>query len=533
LPYTPFIWHSFDTGGTLVTAAALNRMEQGIAAANAPTDGCVYVTDYATLDAALDAATAGDTFTRIRVVAGSTITLTNSNRLTIDVAYVHVDFQGALVDATALTSGVAITVTGTTNPPYQQATNGFTNLRILGPGRTVTGVTGILFTGPTSTTDLSGPSHVQPQHVNLSAFATGVSYGNHTYVIDLLNWDIYRCGTGVLLPAGLADTGERFGYTATTIFNNTIGMDFTGTPGDIMLIGCSLDYNSDAHIKIGSSRVNFHGVHCENGTKSTPDFTLTGNGSTLNMWGGEFVNTGSPTWAASIVNNANNGGGVTIEGTRLGGLTSTTGYLATGTGLTLVRNSTGYDIAETCEAVADTADLLADGGFEQAQIVDRWYVGADTATVGPGNQYAGTNVAIALSTAQHHSGSQALKLTKAGGVGSAAGVTLAIPLDRGQRPRLRFYYTKPGTQTGTVFITARYAVAPTNPVNGLPKVLQGGFLKQSTITLTSGTIGWTKWVLDDPTVRTPMWATHLVLEFNLVSMAAGDFYVDDVEASTL
>jgi hypothetical protein len=34
LPYTPFVWHSFDTGGTLVRAVDLNRMEQGIAAAS-------------------------------------------------------------------------------------------------------------------------------------------------------------------------------------------------------------------------------------------------------------------------------------------------------------------------------------------------------------------------------------------------------------------------------------------------------------------------------------------------------------------
>jgi hypothetical protein len=301
-----------------------------------------------------------------------------------------------------------------------------------------------------------------------------------------------------------------------------------------MLIGCGIDYNSDANIKIAVVAGQLStACTCENGTKTDADFTNTGNGSTLNMWGGKFINTGS-----------RDVGSVDREQREQRWRGDDRGHPPRRPHLHhrlprdrhrahLVRGSTGYDIAETCEAVADTADLLADGGFEQAQIVDRWYVAADTATVGSGNQYAGTNVSIALSTAQHHSGSQALKLTKVGGVGSAAGVTLAIPLDRGQRPRLRFYYTKPGTQTGTVFITARYAVAPTNPVNGLPKVLQGGFLKQSTITLTSGTIGWTKWVLDDPTVRTPMWATHLVLEFNLVSMAAGDFYVDDVEASTL
>jgi hypothetical protein len=533
LPYTPYVWHDGDTGGTLVTAARLNALEQGVGAANAPADGCVYVTSYSTLTAALTAASTGDTFTRIRVVAGSTITLTNSNRLTIDVAYVHVDFQGALVDATALTSGVAITVTGTTNPPYQQATNGFTQLRLLGPGRTVTGVTGILFTGPTSTTDLSGPSHVQPEHVNLSAFATGVSYGNHTYAIDLANWDVYRCGTGILIPPSLADAGERYSFSNCVIFNNTVGYDNQLADADVFIFGGGIDYNSDANVKNAGGQVNLFGAHVENGAKTSADLVNTGNGGTIRMHGGKFINTGPATWAAAILNNANNGGGVFLEGTHLAGLTSTTGYLATGTGLTSTRGTTGYDTATTCEAVADTADLLADGGFEQAQIVDRWYVAADTATVGSGNQYAGTNVSMALSTAQHHSGSQALKLTKVGAVGSAAGVTLAIPLDRGQRPRLRFYYTKPGTQTGTVFITARYAVAPTNPVNGLPKVLQGTILQQSTITLTSGTIGWTKWVLGDPTVRTPMWATHLVLEFNLVSMAAGDFYVDDVEASTL
>jgi hypothetical protein len=531
MPLDPsFVWHDGDTGGTLVNASRLNDMWQAIIAANAPADGCVYVTDYASLDAALDAAASSATVTRIVVVAGSTITLTNANTLTIDVGFAYVDFQGCTVNATAMTTGIALNVYGSVSPPYTQTSHGFDNLVLVGPGKAVTGVTGVSFNGVSTTVD-HGPSHLQPQHCNVSAFETGVTYGINGYCIDLLNWDIYRCADGIKIPTGLP-TGERLSYTNCVVFNNTVGLNVASS-GDLDLFNCSFDYNTDAHIKQGSYQIDATSCHFESGTKSTPDFVLTGNGSRLHLFGGSWTNTQSPTWTAAILNNANNGGGVFIDGTHLGGLSSTSGYLATGTGITQVRNTTGYDIADTCEMVADTADLLADGGFTQASINDRWYIASDTATIGTSNQYAGANISMGLDLGQHHSGTQSLRMTKTGGVGSAAAIYLSIPIPLGQRPRLRFWYTKPGTQTGTVFITVRYAVAPDQPSNGLPRVLQGVNIKQTSLTLTSSTIGWTEWVLTEPTLRTPMWATHLSLEFGFVSMAAGDFYVDDVEASTL
>ena len=96
--------------------------------------------------------------------------------LSLDASFVSVVSDGAAINASALSSGAAVTISGTAAPPYDQSLTSISGLKIIGPGR-ARDVVGFRFDrrpiGPTSS---AVPSHLTVRNCNLSSLRCGFSF---------------------------------------------------------------------------------------------------------------------------------------------------------------------------------------------------------------------------------------------------------------------------------------------------------------------------------------------------------------------
>lgn len=158
--------------------------------------------------------------------------------LTINVSYVSVVSYGAKIDASSITSGEAIKITGSVNPPYTQGTVVLEGFELLGNSRTGT-VIGFKFDTPVSSGE--GSSHITVRNVNIHAFGKGVYNGDRAYVINFENSDIYDCTDCIYTPVSVTDGGERMSYRGCTFFN-AVSILNAGGAGDYYFSQCSFDY---------------------------------------------------------------------------------------------------------------------------------------------------------------------------------------------------------------------------------------------------------------------------------------------------
>lgn len=179
---------------------------------------------------------------------------------------------------------------------------------------------------------------------------------------------------------------------------------------------------------------------------------------------------------------------------------------------------------------AEAQNLIADPNFAKSSIVE-WYISSDTAAIT--SRTVGSNVNLAKDTATFRTGGDAsMKVTKTYGAGSAATIQIVVPIKSG---KLAMYelYMKGTSLTGNIYVTAFHCSRAYNTSIGTPvsaRTVQFGPSK----TIDSSTL--TDWVRVAQSTRrdyTPEWATHMIIEINMVSMKNGDLYIDDVRATEL
>jgi hypothetical protein len=140
-------------------------------------------------------------------------------------------FDATTWDFSAITSGSAIVqATGAAAGSYN---SGFDNvgLYLKGPGAG-TATTGLVL----------NDNHQVWRGLNIYGFGTGLSIGNYTFTVEILDAALHDNGTGVLCNGGLTDSGEGITFVGGSIFNN--GTNFYNGQCELNLDHTALDYPS-------------------------------------------------------------------------------------------------------------------------------------------------------------------------------------------------------------------------------------------------------------------------------------------------
>jgi len=494
--------------------------------------GLTPATPKATLKAALAALPSG----RGKVIAlAGTHAVTNATAVTLDVSKASIVGEvGTVIDCSALTgSAVAITCTGSVNPPYRQSLRPLDTLELVGPGKASTTV-GILW--ETTTGSGEGPSHTTCPQLNIHDFGAGVRYGQRAYCINLSGCDIWGNGTAIDSAGGISsDSGERLSFTGCTIFSNDLAVKAANSVGELVFFNCSLDYNAQT-LDVDNSVVVLQACHVEQAAAATGRWLkAAGDAGVIQMVGGRLVCNGAIGSCAAdyiVQNDAGYGGGVILTGVHITNTVTTTGDFSTGAGYTAIQSSTSPATAAVCRSVGVAANRLADGGAEAPTPLDEWFIASDTSAIT--SRTAGANCNITTDTAQHRSGSRAFKIAKTFGAGSACIASLYVPIAPGDKARARLWYAKPGSGTGTVYITFRYALIRLAGANALPQVAKYQDIGTATLSFTGAAVGWTETGTGEPTLRAPAWANAVLIEFSLDSFAGPDsLWIDDISVTTI
>lgn len=514
---------------SMITGAPVNIFDYMTAAQIADVQSNAATIDVSTtIQTTLNAFVAAGKFVDIIFPNG---TYKLNNALTINVTYMAVDFNNSTLNFTSMASGFSLNVVGQTgSSPYVNGRVALCNALLRGPGA-ASSVSGIRFYNPDAPTE-TGPSHISLLNVSTLDFLVGHTISGDAYCIDFFNCDIGGCGTGTIQAATGSNFGERIAYFGSTIFNcPTVGASISNSNGEFVFSQCSFDYNG-RQFYINGGRINLNNCHIEAATYAAESIYIdTANGGTFVMHGGWMLCTGSNTSSIVSVNTTvDQGGGASFRDVSMNNLGSAA-YFATGTGRCTVSNTFSYDTRQNPLLLSAAGNLLTDGGFEGTVVADA-FISSDTVAIT--SRVTGTNIALTNSSTYARTGTKSLKVAKAGAGGTVCQfVILGALQDKSSAANRRLYYKKPGTETGTVYLSYGYANIQSSATTGVPYVYKAYTPSVTTVIFTASAVDWTVAQSGEPITVAPSWATHSVIIVNMDNLTAGNLYFDDVEITCL
>lgn len=447
--------------------------------------------------------------------------------LVVDCAYVSIDSNGAEIIAKEIASGPVLHIHGTATPSFQQICSRIEGLRIYGTNQNNT-ADGILIAGYSP----GDAANLTIRNCYIDGFASGIKFGNNAYLIGFYSTDVRHCAKAVYVPYGIGNAMENVCFIKCTLRQSTRLVDHQ--KGGLMFYGCSFDHWYDDCIYINGARLFMYGCHIEHqGTFTEIPITVHGHGGRLEMFGGSIGTTSSTgdVPAQYIVNcdESADGGGVFIYGTTLNAIKTQTFRFATGNGLVVLRHVGFINQWNMCRLLGEGQNRLADGGFELANIVDNWFITADTQPVT--SRTNGTNIDLALSSAQKRTGSKSLLCTTGG---SAPGrFAIAVPIQPGSVCNYECYHKKPGSETGRVFFRDYHAILGTND-SGVPTIMHNSSaITTRTYNFDSTPSDWDMAYGTTNCIRSPHWATHYVVEVDMDELKNANLYIDDFVISVM
>ena len=451
----------------------------------------------------------------------------SSPGITADASYHSIRGFNAILNASSMTTGAAITIRGSVDTPYIQATQSYEGFRIVGPGMTTGTASGLILTE--STTIGIGPSHISFSNLVVQDFATAMKFGTGAYTISVISSNFFSNGTCLYTDSTVFNGGQQMSFFGTRFHSSNLALEASNANAGFFFSACSFDYNAK-QFNISGTKVYLANCHVEAGktTYTSTPITLAGDGGTFIMFGGWLLQTGaSAATNGYVVDTTASGGLALFDGVFINNSQTSTGLFATGTGEVILKRCQSNATSLNPQLLSSVASLLADGGFEQTTVRDDVFVYIDTAAIT--SRTDGANIDLSTSTAQARTGSRSLRFDKVGGAFSDSDFIIAAPVRHGSHPAARLYYRKPGAETGTMFVDTAFARLGVNG-SGVPVVLhKAASIASVQVTFTSAAVGWTEVVSAEPTERTPAWATHFIIIFNLTQFVGpGAVYFDDV-----
>lgn len=359
-------------------------------------------------------------------------------------------------------------------------------------------------------------------------FATGQLWGNNCYIIQHFGCIFNLNGAAIYMPGGLTNTGEGIHYFGGAVTNGAGGINIQGSGADVRFFGTSIDALT-TYVSYGNGCIlELNGCHVEfNNAASLVAEPITGTAH-LNIVGGCIIADGTGPFSYPAV--FNNTGLVRISGgCFLNNLQNSANIFNSGAGQIIVQGPTDTYSLTALPALLGTLNspnnLMADGGFEQATIIDNVCIFLDTATIT--NRLTGSNISLAISSAAHHSGSQCLAATKSGGANSAADFLVAFPATPGQLFGGTYYIAANATYAQTIATSGTWALGVTG-TGGVLNVLNSSNVG---VTNFSPSATWTG--ITVPRTRCPSWANTFYISIYMNNLPASVVYLDDVNISAM
>ncbi len=339
------------------------------------------------IQAANDSVVASTLPLTVKLPASCTLT----TGVSINLSYASLKGENTIIDATGLTTGAAITVTGGVNPPYTQGMNHLEGFRL--HGATVSGTTGILFQN--TGTSGAGPSHISLSRVQVDYFDVGLSFFSNAYNISCYYVSVIYCNTLISMPSGGTNYGSEirfFGgdfYGAMNWYVNTVG----GSGQDIYFIGSSFLYTNGSSttarlFNLDGYKMYLYGCHIELNAVASLDAAIEvlGANGTFNMYGGYLAvgATGSNQYTSliSINNQGSSRCGVILDGLYVN-ISVSSGQLIANVGNALSFVDTARldfeNPGSLLPLISGYMNVMNDGGFETTTnyFLDNIFVVAD------------------------------------------------------------------------------------------------------------------------------------------------------------
>jgi hypothetical protein len=476
---------------------------------------------------------AGRRSTPIMIVSSGVVTLDTG--IIVDPWFHDVDFDGATVTYTP-TTGVAITIQGTTSNAFTQIVGGVQNLNLRGQ---VTGTsTGILFTGSAVATRTSASL----RKVTTYGFDIGIDFFNYGYLTHFHDVIIDGSTTNGLRQRIGEDAGENISWHGGAISNGAgVAILAQDDTTEIKLYGVSIDYNVRC-FDIQNGRVEMHGGHIEfNGGTAVNDQIKCAGQSSFRMFGGYWVvNTigGAGPYAYShLVNVVDTNSQVIFYKTHFVNHRNTSDQWAVGNGQVTTDLIT-FNVPLMPYRFFAGNNLLIDGGGEQTTPRDFWYVYADATGAGASRMVGASGMAVTTDAAPSgggaRTGARSFRLRK-GNVGTSTAQTFAIIIPvtglAGRRMCANLWAQSDSAsglhQMSLLWGALRNQDAIERPVWAREDAFATNFFSAAIPAATSPA-NWTQVAINNGGLIVPRWATHLQLRIDLtLTTALSSVWIDD------
>jgi hypothetical protein len=419
------------------------------------------------------------------------------------------DFSSLTGTATAITLGGTNSLTPSDLSSPSIVSQIFEGFIILGPGKAGSGA------GYSSTVIGINASLASAcvSQCTIYGFGYGVYMFSNGYVQSIINTNIGQCAYGVYVPSGGSNYGERMSFVGCDIYDCQVGISNNGANSStLMLTNCSVDYNAKQLVGTNTAITEFHNCWLENNDAGSGNVSISLSDSQLTVVGGHIVSNGSTGSLAQA-------GYISTDSSSIATFTdvyifneqNTANVFDSGSGNSYAIRTKSAPVSylpSTVCGVGGGANKLADGGFEQSTIIDYWTVVT-----------AGT---LAISSAQHHSGSQSLEYSKGSG-GATGGFIIVVPCNPQDRVAYKGWWLTT-TGSGGIFAVSGFGNYIGSTSTNTPTILNTSTQDTNEIAVSAST-GWTSFSTGMDRVC-PSWANCFYISFNAYSFS-GNVFLDD------
>ncbi len=201
---------------------------------------------------------------RISVSLPTAKTIKLNSGLTFDIGKIYLDGKNCKLDFSGMSSGTAITLTGTAyDKSYGGVMGGISFAHIKGPQNPTIVVDGVLFTGDTtpSPSNPFGSARSLLSRCVVEGFNFGVTFWHRAYLTTLEHCEIYRNRVGVYSKGAGIDAYENVAILRGAVYNNDLNIYVED--GHVVCHGTSIDYANVVQMAIRSGSLLLNECHVE------------------------------------------------------------------------------------------------------------------------------------------------------------------------------------------------------------------------------------------------------------------------------
>ncbi|WP_421415675.1 hypothetical protein ACOMDM_06070 [Serratia plymuthica] len=391
-------------------------------------------------------------------------------------------------------------------------------------------IDGILFDSPES---LLGNFSVN--NLYISGFYYGMYFGANAYIGHHYACEIIRCHECVHMPSaesGAKNFGEGINFFGGTIGNSQgLAIGNQNPNGAFRFFGTSIDY-AGAIVNVQAGSVELHGCHIEFNNENSPltDFPFrcsANQNASLLIQGGEIITLEGPLTKDYCFFAEAGSSGIIVENVKFYGVRTVTGRYFGGTGDFVINNSRldgGGGGKGLQTLTTENNNKIKDGSFAFSTKPFGWEVSGGNIS----DPFTSDAITLAIEAGAGVNGSNALKVTKLGNTNSNAGLRVVVPVSQYEQLGACFTLKALNGGSGNLFATLRYACIQETESNGV------SIIAKSDAAAWDGTLNandyaqFKEYRFNSNRRKVPVWATHVILSFNLYALAKnGVLYFDN------